>query len=394
MDEEHLQKLRAAFDATPDNEILGRLLVEALMDEGHHAEAATVLNRLGTRSPLEAPGDPEPPAEPDPGPTSELPPDLPAAPSAGRPRLRVISNDDTDDTELDRLLDAPREPKTFASVGGLDAIKRQIHKKIILPFKQPGVFARFKKRVGGGILLYGPPGCGKTLLAEATAGECGAAFFPVAISDVLDMWFGESEQKLHALFDKARSSRPSVLFFDEIEALGGKRQFHRDATASKLVSHFLSELDVVNRNNDGLLVLGATNVPWAIDPAFRRPGRFDRVLFVPPPDRPAREAILRIHLEGRPTAGDLALATIAKKASSFSGADLANLVDTAVDHAIEASLSAGDDVPLSKQHLVDALAEVRPTTLEWLTTARNYARYANEQGQYDEVLAFLAKHGR
>ncbi len=378
MDEERLQKLRDAFDATPDNEILGRLLVEALMDAGHHAEAATVLTRLGGGSD-ELPPDPPPP---------------PAPPATGRPRLRVISNDDTDEPELDRLLNAPREPKNFASVGGLDGIKRQIHKKIILPFKKPGVFARFKKRVGGGILLYGPPGCGKTLLAEATAGECGAAFFPVAISDVLDMWFGESEQKLHALFEKARTSRPAVLFFDEIEALGGKRQFHRDATASKLVSHFLSELDGVNRKNDGLLVLGATNVPWAVDPAFRRPGRFDRVLFVPPPDRPAREAILRIHLEGRPAANDLGLSAIAKKTSGFSGADLANLVDTAVDNAIEASLTAGDDVPLDKTHLREALGEVKATTLEWLTTARNYARYANEQGQYDEVLAFLSKHGR
>jgi transitional endoplasmic reticulum ATPase len=312
----------------------------------------------------------------------------------GRPKLAVISNDDTDTSEVKRLLVPELERVTFADVGGLDDIKKQIHKRIILPFQKPSLFARFKRRAGGGILLYGPPGCGKTLLARATAGECGAAFFSVAINDILDMYIGESERKLHAIFEQAREKAPSVLFFDELEALGGRREYTRESTSSKLVSQFLTEMDGFAQGNHGVLILAATNVPWAIDPAFRRPGRFDRVLFVPPPDRPARAAILDLLLADRPTAGGIDTDGLAAATSGFSGADLGNLVETASDEAIEASLERGAEVPIGPQHLKAAKAEVKPTTLEWLTTARNYARYANEGGQYDEVLAFLKAHGK
>jgi SpoVK/Ycf46/Vps4 family AAA+-type ATPase len=135
-------------------------------------------------------------------------------------------------------------------------------------------------------------------------------------------------------------------------------------------------------------------VPWAIDPAFRRPGRFDRVLFVPPPDRPARASILKILLAGRPTAASIDPDLLAQRTSSFSGADLENLVDTAADRAIADSLTRNTEVPIDQAHLLGALAEIKPTTVEWLTTARNYARYANEGGQYDEVLEFLRRYGK
>lgn len=312
----------------------------------------------------------------------------------GQPPLRVIANDDTDDADVARLLAPPEEKVTFADVGGLAEVKKAIHRRIILPFQKPTLFERFKKRAGGGILLYGPPGCGKTLLARATAGEVNAAFFSVAIADVLDMYIGESERKLHALFEKARRDAPSVLFFDEVEALGAKRQYSRESTSAKLVSQFLAEMDGFARNNHGVLILGATNVPWAVDPAFRRPGRFDRVVFIPPPDKEARREIVERLLAARPTAGGIDCGWIAERTSGFSGADLAELVDTAVDEAIEESISSGREVPLTADHLKRALADVKPTTLEWLTTARNYARYSNESGQYDEVLAFLDKHGR
>lgn len=310
------------------------------------------------------------------------------------PRLRVLSTDEDDGAGVDRLLHPPQQQVTFAEVGGLDDIKQQIEKRIILPFQKPALFARFKKKAGGGILMYGPPGCGKTLLARATAGQCNATFLNVAIEDVLDMYIGESERKLHALFEKARASTPAVLFFDEIEALAGKRQYTREQASSKLVSQFLAEMDGFVKNNAGVLILAASNVPWAIDPAFRRPGRFDRVLFVPPPDRPARASILQIQLAGRPVASDIDLDALAQRTSGFSGADLEHLIDTAADRAIAASLAQGGEVPIAHGHLTGALAEIRPTTLEWLTTARNYARYANEGGQYDEVLAFLARHGK
>jgi len=312
----------------------------------------------------------------------------------GGPKLTLISNDDTDHLELGRLIEPTAAPVRFADIGGLDDVKKTIHKKIILPYQKPALFQRFKKRVGGGILMYGPPGCGKTLLARATAGECNAQFFSVSIADVLDMYIGESERKLHALFEKARAGAPSVLFFDEVEALGGKRQNTRDSSTSKLVSQFLSEMDGFAQNNHGVLILAATNVPWSVDSAFRRPGRFDRVLFVPPPDLLARQAILDQMLAGRPVGETIETHYFAKLTAGFSGADLGELIETAVDEAIDASIEMESEQPLTMAHIKQALKAVKSTTTEWLTTARNYARYSNEGGQYDDVLDFLKKYGK
>lgn len=308
-------------------------------------------------------------------------------------RVAQDANDDTDESEVVRLLHPEAQRVTFADVGGLDEVKKQIHRRIILPFQKPSLFERFRRKAGGGILLYGPPGCGKTLIARATAGECGAKFYNVAVTDVLDMYIGESERKLHALFEQARRVTPAVVFFDEIEALGGKRQYSREATSSKLVSQFLSELDGFAQNNQRVLIMGATNVPWAVDPAFRRPGRFDRVMFVPPPDRAAREVILEALLKERPTAGKLPVREVADRTPGFSGADLRDLVETAVDEAIEQSIGAGRETPVDAEHLRAALQGAKATTVEWLTTARNYARYSNEGGQYDEVIEFLERFG-
>jgi SpoVK/Ycf46/Vps4 family AAA+-type ATPase len=411
MDDVTLDLLLAALAASPDNLTLRTTLVKLLLDGGKHAHAlelatgdapevlilrARALHALGDKPAAlvayEAAVRGNPTLE-----DRDLRAQLGTTEKVYEddgPRLRVLSNDDTDASEVDRLLHPEPTPVTFADVGGLDEVKQQIEKRIILPFQKPALFAKFKKKAGGGILLYGPPGCGKTLLARATAGQCNATFLDVAIEDVLDMYIGESERKLHALFEKARATTPSVLFFDEIEALAGKRQYTREATSSKLVSQFLSEMDGFAKNNSGVLILAASNVPWAIDSAFRRPGRFDRVLFVPPPDRAARSSILRILLGGRPIAADIDTGALAARTSGFSGADLENLVDTAADRAIADSLKAGGEVPIGHAHLVGALGEIKPTTSEWLTTARNYARYANEGGQYDEVLEFLAKHAK
>lgn len=309
-------------------------------------------------------------------------------------RVTSIAHDEPSESEVVQLIQPEQRRVTFADVGGLDEIKKQIRRKIITPFQKPSLFQRFAKKAGGGVLLYGPPGCGKTLLARATAGECGAVFHNVQVSDVLDMYIGESERKLHALFDLARRNKPAVLFFDEVEALGGKRQYSREATSAKLVSQFLAELDGFSQDNDGLLVLAATNVPWAVDPAFRRPGRFDRVLFVPPPDLVARREILASLLSVRPTTGTIDLEFIAQNSSGFSGADLADVIESAIDDAIEASIDRGEEVPVSDSLLKCAFKKARPTTLEWLSTARNYARYSNEGGQYDEVLAFLKAFGK
>lgn len=288
---------------------------------------------------------------------------------------------------------AVRERITFADVGGLDDVKAQITRKIILPFQKPSVFQRFRKKAGGGVLMYGPPGCGKTMLARATAGECGAAFINVEIPDILDMYIGESEKRLAAVFAEARQKAPAVLFFDEIEALAAKRSFAETSNGAALVSTFLSEMDGFGSANEGVLTLAATNVPWAIDSAFRRHGRFDRFIFVPPPDAPARREILVHLLKDRPQSPALDLDAAAKRTGGFSGADLASLVEEACDLAIEESLK-GEIRPIAPEHINEALKSVKATTLEWLTSARNYAKYANQGGLFDDVVAFLDKHAK
>jgi transitional endoplasmic reticulum ATPase len=293
--------------------------------------------------------------------------------------------------------DAPPEPVVtmrFTDIGGLTNVKDQIRRRIILPFQKKSLFDKFKRKAGGGILFYGPPGCGKTLLAKATAGECNANFFPVRIPDVLDMYIGESEKHLAGIFAAARQKTPAVIFFDEIEAIAAKRRFDTNSTQSSLVSTFLSEMDGFGSNNKDILVLAATNVPWAIDSAFRRPGRFDRVMFIPPPDVEAREQILKILMNDRPLEKNTNVRMIAELTPGFSGADLRAVADEATDLAIDDSLERDSEniTPISLGHLKEAARSRKATTIEWLTSARNYAKYNNEGGLYDDVVEFLEKH--
>jgi ATP-dependent 26S proteasome regulatory subunit len=284
--------------------------------------------------------------------------------------------------------DVERPKTTFHDVGGMDPVKEEIRMKIILPLEHPEMFQAYGKKVGGGILMYGPPGCGKTFLARATAGEVKAAFLSIGISDVLDMWIGSSEKNLHELFEQARRNRPCVLFFDEVDALGASRADMRHSGGRHLINQFLAELDGVDASNEGLLILAATNAPWHLDNAFRRPGRFDRILFVPPPDVPARAAILRLMLTGKPMDG-IDFDQIAKKTADFSGADLKAVVDQAVEAKLRDAMKSGQLQPLRTKDLLSAAGSVKPSTREWFATARNYALYSNQGGAYDDILKFL-----
>ncbi|MEM6785357.1 MAG: ATP-binding protein, partial [Bacteroidota bacterium] len=179
-----------------------------------------------------------------------------------------------------------------------------------------------------------------------------------------------------------------VLFFDEVDALGASRSDLRQSGARHVINQFLAELDGVEANNDGVLVLAATNAPWHLDPAFRRPGRFDEIVFVPPPDRAARAEILALLLRGKPTA-KLDLDAVAKKTDRFSGADLKALVDVAVDAKLDDALRTGTPQPITTKDLLAAAKRRRPTTADWFASARNHALYANDSGLYDDVLSYL-----
>ena len=276
----------------------------------------------------------------------------------------------------------------FDGVGGMEKVKDDIRMKIIHPLKNADLFAAYGKKAGGGVLLYGPPGCGKTLMARATAGEIDAAFFSVGLHQVLDMYIGESEQKLHKIFELARKAAPAVLFFDETDALAADRRDMRQSAGRNLINQFLSELDGANANNEGLLILGATNAPWHLDGAFLRPGRFDRIIFVPPPDLGARAEIAKIHAKGKPLV-DFDPADLAKRTDGFSGADIRAVFDQATEAALSEAMRKGSLVPVSGKMLAKAAKEVKPSTRMWFESAKNHALYANQSGFYDDVLVHL-----
>ena len=275
----------------------------------------------------------------------------------------------------------------FADVAGMEDLKSTLRLQIIEPFRRPSLFARFRKQAGGGVLLYGPPGCGKTMMARAIATECGAQFISVGISDILNLWIGESERNLANLFSNARENKPCVLFFDELDALAFSRSKARSEHSRTVVNEFLAQLDGFDHDNAGVLILAATNMPWDVDPAMKRPGRFARQVFVPPPDQAARATMFRQKLAGIPT-GDIVMDALAAATALCSGADIDGVIDLAKERVLADIITSGNERPLSQADLQHACEAVTPSTLDWLRTARNLVRYGGEGG-YKDIEKYL-----
>lgn len=305
-------------------------------------------------------------------------------------KLKIHSgSSEADDMDISDLMGFMSKPDVnFSHVGGMDVVKKEIEMKIIFPLKHPEMYKAYGKKTGGGILLYGPPGCGKTFIAKATAGEVNAQFISVGLNEILDMWIGNSEKNLHEVFERARAYAPCVLFFDEIDALGASRSDMRQSAGRHLINQFLLELDGVESNNDGVLVLGATNSPWHLDPAFRRPGRFDRIIFVPPPDDTARESIFKLKLENKPL-DQIDYSKIIKLTKEYSGADIEAIIDIAIESKLHESMKIGIPQPIQTKDILNAINKHFASTKEWFTQTRNFALYANESGLYDDILKYL-----
>jgi AAA+ superfamily predicted ATPase len=298
-------------------------------------------------------------------------------------RIKLRSNDDNEILEYE--VEGPKV--TLADVAGMQQVKRRLNLAFLAPMRNPELMKAFGKTTRGGLLMYGPPGCGKTFIARATAGELGAHFLAVGLSDVLDMYVGNSEKNLHEIFETARRKSPCVLFLDEIDALGRKRSQMRNSNGN-VINQLLSEMDGVNAKNEGVFVLAATNHPWDVDTALRRPGRLDRTLLVLPPDLEARASLLEMSLRDRPVQ-NIDVNSLAKTTEDFSGADLAHLADSASELAMEDSMTTGRVRSITMNDFKSALKDVRPSTRAWFETAKNYAMFANDAGQYDDLLEYL-----
>ena len=420
-----LDSLRKAVEAMPDDVPLRLHLATMLLQAGQRDEAVRQLGAVLQRDPGNAqalgllqerePAAPPPPAGPPPGPSAGPPPGPSAGPgpdqgqgsgqhydwSQAEDELRdvlpamFVGEGETADSasagidEADAY-DAEHTGLTLADVAGMTEVKQRLEAAFLAPMRNPELRKLYGKSLRGGLLLYGPPGCGKTFIARAVAGELGARFIAVSFADIIDMFVGQSERNIHELFEVARRNAPCVLFLDEVDAIGQKRSQLRNTPMRSAVNQLLLELDDISGGNEGVFLLAATNHPWDVDSALRRPGRFDRTLLVLPPDAAAREGVFRYHLKDRPVAG-IELAKLARQTDGYSGADIAHICETAAERALLDSVRLAEPRMIGTPDLEAAIGEVKPSLGAWFDTARNVALFANENGSYDDLAAYLRK---
>merc|ERR1712157_619809 len=254
-------------------------------------------------------------------------------------------------------------------IGGLEDTKRSLQETILYPIDHPEKFEKFGMTPSRGVLFYGPPGCGKTLLAKAVASECSANFVSIKGPELLTMWFGESEANVREVFDKARAAAPCVLFFDELDSIGtarGSGGGDAGGAGDRVMNQLLTEIDGVGVKKN-VFFIGATNRPELLDEALLRPGRLDQLIYIPLPDLPARQGILEATLKKSPVAPNVPLSFVAQTTDGFSGADLAELCQRAAKAAIRDAIAAEEldkdemDVghEIGRKHFEEAFAGAR-----------------------------------
>ncbi|UUV34735.1 ATP-binding protein [Amycolatopsis roodepoortensis] len=292
------------------------------------------------------------------------------------------------------LWDAERPKVTLGDVAGLAEVKQHLNTAFLAPLRNPELAAAFGQKPGGSLLMYGPPGCGKTFIARAIAGDLGASFLHVTLADLLSKWIGESEKAIQSVFRHARAATPCVIFFDEFDALGGRRTSGGGGSHAMrmLVTQLLEELDGMAGTNDGVYFLAATNRPWDIDSALRRPGRIDKTVLVLPPDAVARAAIVQGALAGKPAA-DVDAVAVAAATEGFSGADLSHLTTTVLQKAMIESMNRNELVPVTTDALLAAVGDIVPSTTSWFDQVAPVLEYGVDDGTFDQLRAYRVKRG-
>jgi transitional endoplasmic reticulum ATPase len=256
------------------------------------------------------------------------------------------------------LVEVPKV--TWDDVGGLEDVKREIIEAVEWPLKYPEKFKKFGIKPPKGVLLYGPPGTGKTLIAKAVANEAEANFISVKGPELLSKWLGESEKAVRKIFKKARQVAPCIIFFDEIDAIAGMRGLEENRAVERVVNQLLTEMDGLEEL-EGVVVIGATNRPDIIDPALLRPGRFDRLVYVRPPDKKSRLAIFKIHTRNMPLAEDVDLEELADMTEGYVGADIEAVCREAVMLALREDINAEK---VHMRHFLEALRKIKPSVTE------------------------------
>jgi SpoVK/Ycf46/Vps4 family AAA+-type ATPase len=257
------------------------------------------------------------------------------------------------------------EEKSMADVGGYEDIKGELRDSIMVPLDKKDIAFTYGIKPPAGILLFGPPGTGKTMLMRALAKELKYNFIEVRSSQILSQWVGESEKNVAEVFANARKNAPTVLFFDEIDSIAKKRSGMEeglDPVGPRVLSELLQQIDGANKAKGTVMVIGATNLPGELDPALLRPGRLDKIIYMHLPDPEARREILAVHLKNLPVAEGLDFDTIIKKTDRFSGADLKNLVTEAKMLAAKEASKSGMVVPISTAHFLTVLDQIKPST--------------------------------
>ncbi len=262
-------------------------------------------------------------------------------------------------TRIAEMADLGETP--FESVGGLDDVKSEVKESILMPLLRPDISEKFGVETSKGMMLYGPPGCGKTLLMKALATELDVEMINVKCGDVMSRWYGESEESMMELFEAARERKPAIIFFDEIDAIAKKRDMYSaDDVTPRLLSLLLSELDGMDRS-EGIIMVGSTNKPDMVDPALLRPGRFDKIIYVPPPDKEERKEILKIHMKDKPLSNNVDIDKYARKSEGFSGADIANLAKESATRAMRKSIDTGGMRKITEKDIDEVLNKMSPS---------------------------------
>jgi len=264
----------------------------------------------------------------------------------------------------------------FKDIGGLEEVKREVKNAIMVPLLEPDMATKYGIKPTKGVMLFGPPGCGKTLMLRAVASDLNVDMIGIKCSDVMSKWYGESENLIASLFQEAKARAPCILFLDEIDSIAKRRDFYStDDVTPRILSIMLSEMDGMEAA-EGVIIVATTNMPDLVDPALMRPGRFDKVMYIPPPDERSREEILKIHMKNRFVAKGIDVSRIAKRTDGFSGADLANLITEASSLGLERALETKKPQPITMEDIEAVLSEIKPSVSG--KTLKMYDKLRNE----------------